>query len=76
MPPKNESRMLGCCSMLALPFNIFLSGTALSFLTILTLAAAYLGKPTAGSGLKTAVRVPRRVATRKGWQLIVMIPKD
>ena len=75
MQPKSADRTPSFFSMLVLPWSILLSATALSSLTILTLAAGYLGKPMVASGPKIARRVRHTVATRKGWQLIVMTPK-
>lgn len=72
---KSGDRTPSYFSMLSLPFSILLSATALSSLTILTLAAAYLDKRMVGSVRKVALRVPHRVATRKGWQLICMTRK-
>ena len=72
---KNADRTQFYSSMLFLPFSILLSATALSSLTILTLGLAYLDRRLVGSVRKNARRVPHRVATRKGWQLICMTPK-
>jgi hypothetical protein len=68
MPRRIGGRMPDYSSMLVLPFSFLLSGMALSSLTILTLAAAYLDRRMAGSDPKTVRRAHLTLVTKKEWQ--------
>jgi hypothetical protein len=67
-PPKSGETTLLSYSMLALPLSILLSAMALSSLTILTLAAAYLDRLTEGSDPKSVRRAHLTLVTKKDWQ--------